>query len=751
MTSNPITNIILALILGMAWGCQPAQAPDTRHPSTIKMAEALDRIAHDTTNLRNYLYLNAIKAERFKVMLQGIPQGVPLSQRLKYFKEVLFAGDNETCIRETEAFIAAAYPDGVITFSNKAYFDVLALAWLRQGELTNCINNHSSESCIIPIAGGGIHQDQAGSSHAVELYIRILEAFPEDLQSRWLLNVAYMTLGQYPAGVPERWRIPESIFASEHVIKRFPDVAGDLGVDVNELAGGVCLDDFNGDGFNDIFATSYGLTGQARLFLSNGDGSFTEKTEEAGIRGLTGGLNCIHADYDNDGLTDVFILRGAWFGNAGKHPNSLLKNLGGGKFRDVTEEAGLLTFRPTQAGAWADFNQDGWLDLFVGNESSFTSFPSELYLNLGNGTFREVSAQVGMSLVTYVKGAAWGDINRDGLPDLYVSILNGPNRLYVNRGGTDISNWRFEEIAAKAGVTEPDWSFPCVFWDYDQDGWEDIFVSGYSTERYDHIAEDVMADFLGLPHQAELPRLYRNLGNETFEEVSARVHLNKVLYTMGMNIGDLDQDGWLDLYCGTGAPDLYSIVPNRMFRNAGGQVFQDVTTAGGFGQIQKGHGIAWADLDNDGDEDIYHVVGGALEGDIYRNMLLANPGTGHNWITLKLEGTTSNRSAIGAKIHVEAVGADGKVRHLYRTVSTGGSFGSNSLEQEIGLGTAVAVQKIVVQWPAKPSKESVWTNVALNQFYLAREGSPALTSLVRPQAPFKVGGGHMHTHVHAGH
>ena len=189
---------------------------------------------------------------------------------------------------------------------------------------------------------------------------------------------------------------------------------------------------------------------------------------------------------------------------------------------------------------------------------------------------------------------------------------------------------------------------------------------------------------------------------------------------MGSNYGDLDNDGFLDFYLGTGDPDLTTLVPNRMFRNADGKFFQDVTTAGGFGHLQKGHGISFADLDNDGDQDIYEVMGGAYSGDNYRNVLYENPGNTNHWITLKLEGVQSNRAAIGARIKV-IVTTPGGERTIYKTVRTGGSFGASPLRQEIGLGQAKSIRTAEGFWPVTGRTQTI-TGLALDGFYKVREG-----------------------------
>jgi len=190
---------------------------------------------------------------------------------------------------------------------------------------------------------------------------------------------------------------------------------------------------------------------------------------------------------------------------------------------------------------------------------------------------------------------------------------------------------------------------------------------------------------------------------------------------MGANFGDLDNDGWLDCYFGTGTPDLAVLIPNKMFRNDRGKRFQDVTTSGGFGQLQKGHGVAFGDINNNGTQDIFAVIGGAVEADLYRRQLFANPGHGNNWIKLKLEGVRTNRAAIGARVKVVVDDLEGE-REIHRIVCTGGSFGSSTLRQEIGIGKARVVKRVEVYWPVSRSTQ-VLTDLDVNRAYLVREGA----------------------------
>jgi hypothetical protein len=392
----------------------------------------------------------------------------------------------------------------------------------------------------------------------------------------------------------------------------------------------------------------------------------------------------------------------------------------------------LLRFHPTQTATWFDYNGDGWLDLFIGNESIpqlQQVHPCELFRNNGDGTFTECAAENGVAFVDFVKGVTSGDFNNDGRPDLYLSSRGFPNRLLRNDGpaGQDRSPkapWRFTDVARSAGVIEPIQSFPCWFFDYDNDGWLDLFVSGYFITN----AGDIAADVIDVPNKAEHPRLYRNNRDGTFTDVAKEVGLFKVLHTMGSNFGDLDNDGWLDFYLGTGDPYLGTLIPNRMFRNDGGRRFQDVTTSGGFGQLQKGHGVGFGDINEDGAQDIYAVVGGVYSGDHYHNQLFANPGHGNHWLKLTLAGVQSNRLAVGARLKVVVRTADGD-RAIYRVVGTGGSFGSNPLRQEIGLGPSTQIRRVEILWPAT-GKTQVIEGLAADHAYAVTEGEATPKEIV---------------------
>ena len=732
--------VVTLAFLNLAAGELPTEG-------TRKMADLLARLRAEA-NPTNHPFLNEQRSEMFARQIEEAKArehpslATLVNLHAFHAMELLNAGRSAEAIAEFERALeihrggTGAFFMGMRDESRLRNY--LALAWLRLGEQENCVTNHTSLSCIVPIDPAATHELPRGSRGAIRVLLEQLAARPEDLQARWFLNLAYMTLGEHPDKVPPRFVIPRSAFESKYEIGRFEDVAAGLGVDVRELSGGCIVDDFDRDGDHDIVASSLGLDHQLRYFRNNGDGTFTERTHEAGLTGEVGGLNIMQTDYDNDGWLDIFVLRGGWFGREGKHPKSLLRNGGDGTFDDVTEAAGLMSLAPTQTAVWFDFDQDGWLDVFIGHESrEGDTNVCQLFRNNGNRTFTECASENGLAVVGWVKGVASGDFNNDGRPDLYISRLGEPNLLFRNDGPRPASShvstgghgWIFTDVTAEAGVSEPRYSFPTWFFDYDNDGWLDLFVGGYRGAD----VGDVAADYLGLPHHAERPRLYQNRGDGTFEDVTKRAGLYRMLLAMGANFGDLDNDGWLDFYLGTGEPDLGALMPNRMFRNDGGERFQDVTTSGGFGHLQKGHGIAFADLDHDGDQDIYQVMGGAVEGDTYPNVLYENPGHGHSWVKVRLAGTLENRAAIGARLKL-TVTENGRSRAIHRVVGSGGSFGASPLQQEIGLSKAEKVDELKIIWPGNGG-EQIFTNVPARVLIIIHQGRSDYT--VTEQKPFE--------------
>ena len=729
----------------VAAGGPSRQVADAVPPGTARMA-ALLRERAAAIEPMECGYLADARAEVLAGQIRDAGNPLRRAQlRIRCATELLNAGRPEEALAELDRVAAEAAGDSTEAVEARHGAERLRiLTWLRIGELENCLAHHCCSSCIAPIEPAGQHTARRGSEQAIELLGPALERAPDDDEYRWMLNLAHMTLGSWPDGVPERFRIGPERFASDHPLPRFADVAPQCGLAHSSISGGVCLEDFDRDGFIDVMVSSMGFTDPIRLFRSNGDGTFTDRTAEAMLTGLTGGLNLVHADYDNDGFADVFVLRGAWLGDSGAFPNSLLRNRGDGTFEDVTEAAGMLTFHPTQTAAWADFDGDGWLDLVVGNETQpnlSTTRPCELWHNQRDGTFRDVAAAVGADVVGFVKGVAVGDYDNDGRPDVLYSRRMDRKVLLRNVAAAApepagvTPGFRFVDTTEAMNLSGPNVSFPAWFFDFDNDGLLDLLIA--ANAGFGPTANEGIGAFLaGRADGVETIALYRNKGDR-FIHVSRKQRLDRAILTMGSNYGDLDNDGWLDLVLGNGAPSLAALLPNKAFRNDGGKGFQDVTTAGGFGHLQKGHGVAFADLDNDGDQDVFCELGGFFPTDVYPSALFENPGNANRWITLRLEGVKANRSAIGARIRVD-LATPGGARSVHLVCGTGGSFGSSSLQQEIGLGDATAIERIVIRWPGSGTVQEL-PGPALDGCYRIREDATACEPV--PLRKIRLGGG----------
>jgi tetratricopeptide (TPR) repeat protein len=602
--------------------------------------------------------------------------------------------------------------------------NILGIAYLHQAEMENDLYHSPGDRCLFPMRPGMRYAHPASSEKAVQHFLKYLEQAQGDIEAKWLLNVAEMTLGNYPDGVLPKYLIPLSLFASAETVGRFTDVAPEAGLNLFAMSSGLVVDDFDNDGLLDVITSSLEQCAPMHFFHNNGDGTFTDRTALAGLSNQLGGLNLIAADYNNDGCLDVLVLRGAW--EALPQRKSLLRNNCDGTFTDVTASSGLA--KPatnTQGGVWADINNDGLLDLFVANEHG----PSQLFLNRGNGTFQDISHSAGIDRVEFSKGVAAADYDGDGYVDFYVTNISnkGSNLLYHNN-----HNGTFTEVAQQAGVPGTGKSFATWFFDYDNDGWPDLFVASYNRS-----VEENLKTYLNLQHNWGTLKLYKNLGNGTFRDVTKETGLDKVFMPMGANFGDIDNDGYLDIYLGTGSPSYSSLVPNVMLRNREGKSFVDVTASSGTGELHKGHGVAFADLDNDGDEDILTSIGGATPGDSHTFRLFENPGNGNDWIVLRLVGVKANRSAIGARIKVTVSNEGHGMRAIYRTVGSQSSFGGSPLRQHIGLGKSATILKIEIWWPGTAEPQT-FSNVGKRQFIEIKEG--AVEYAKRAYEPYRLGG-----------
>jgi hypothetical protein len=709
-----------------------SNAPRQTHAKQLNMKELLHEIFlkedPDLNYTRNNLYVSQLEEDiangntnaKFELGIQLVAAGREEEGLETLYNFVINNMGNDTIINAPEA----AY---IIHW--------LALAHFRLGEVTNCRENHNQSSCIMPINKQAEHVKPLGSIGAMRLYAKLLEFNPDDAMARWMFNLAAMTVGIPQKDLPEQFRLDFEKFRDKNAtFPDFKDVAQGLGIKEPSLFGGAIIEDFNNDGLLDLFDTDNPLDEDVRLWIRQPNGTFINATKGAGLTGITGGANTMQTDFNNDGWADIFIVRGGWRSLGGKQPTSLLRNNGDGTFTDITIKAGLLRFSPSHSAVWSDLDNDGYLDLIVGYETGVLEqvddpswkgkvpkHPTKVYRNNGNETFTDVTKDSGIDVVQWVKGVITLDYNKDGKQDVFLSIFNSGNRLFLNTSTK--GKITFKDVSATAGIQNPIFSFPTVSADFNNDGWPDIFVAGYNVNQ-----EEVPNEYYKEIDPIYPSYTYINQQDGTFKADSGFM-LPQSIMAMSINAGDLDNDGFVDIYLGTGAGMFTSLFPNIMLKNVEGKRWADVTSTSRTGHLQKCHGIAMADIDRDGDLDMYVELGGLFFGDYFWNALFENNLTDKaNWISLKLTGDQSNKPAVGATISIDYTD-QGYVRTITRKVSTGGSYGASPFEQHIGLGKAERILSVKITWPS--GKQTEAKNLALNKYYSwnEKEESPTIETV----------------------
>ena len=590
----------------------------------------------------------------------------------------------------------------------------LGLAEFRLGEadkaaerFENIIQNYRRHSGAYYYLGV-YHLRHGDFEKAVTNFKASLRLKPGDPETLWNLWTAYSKLGGYPPELPEEFKIQVNTSAGSNAGKTqatlLTNIASDLKMDKVDGGRGSAWGDYDNDGDEDIVAVG---TYQAHaLYRNNGDGTFTDVAEGAGIADPRGGWGSLFADYDNDGYLDLYITRGGWSGAA---ENTLYHNNGDGTFSDVTRAAGVADPQSSFCAAWADYDNDGYLDLYIADGVIGDGAANVLYHNNGDGTFTNTAESAGVANTGNSLGTAWGDYDKDGHIDLHVVNFGQSNVLYRNNGdGT------FTDVTPTTGMNIPVTdAFVTFFLDVDNDADLDIFISNSGSFRA-FIAGQITGT---APHDGDRQVLYRNNGDGTFTDVTRESGLYQAFGAMGANFGDIDSDGYLDIYLATGAPQMGRLERDALFRNNGDGTFTDATFALGLGNIGKGHGVTFGDVDTDGDVDIYVPVGGAFIGDQWHNLFYQNAGAGNNWLTLKLVGVKSNRDGIGAKVTLR-VGDN----VIYREVSGGCGFGStNSLSLEIGLKAYTKVDTLEIAWPS--GQVDTHRNLSINRKLIITEGA----------------------------
>ncbi len=527
----------------------------------------------------------------------------------------------------------------------------------------------------------------------------------EVLELKWHLKLVEERLGRDGSGLPEKYWFADGIAAEGSFSSRFTEIGRSAGVAKFDRGRSSAWADYDGDGDLDLVVLGH----PALAYYRNEGGRFVEQTTGAGLVLPEGGIGVQIADYDNDGDADVYITRDGWFGGG---QNRLFQNDGRGRFADVTEVAGAGDSGSSFCAAWGDFDRDGWLDIYVANGTGATGDSTNvLYRNKGDGRFADVAAQAGVAHRGQSLSTAFGDYDGDGHPDLYVCNFTEPNVLYHNEG-----DGRFADVTQAAGVAaEHIDGFITFFLDYNNDGLLDIFVANWS--QYEVVLEDRVA---GRATRArEVPALYRNEGDGRFADVTQAAGLARALGTMSGVPGDVDNDGFVDIYLGNGGPKMGRREPDTLYRNRGDGTFVDVTAQMGLGHVGKSHGVTFADFDTDGDLDLYVPVGGAHPGDQWENALYRNEGSDHHWIAFKLRGRRSNRDGIGARVRVKA-----DELSQYAEVASGYSFGcTSSLALEFGLGERRRVDEVEVKWPS--GQVDLYRDLPVDLYLVLEEGAPA--------------------------
>lgn len=462
--------------------------------------------------------------------------------------------------------------------------------------------------------------------------------------------------------------------------------------------------------------------------------NFIDVSAQSGINNTGNNRGISVVDYNGDGWEDLYVSRL-------DGPNLLYRNNSDGTFTDVAQAAGVAYAGPSAASVWGDLDNDGWPDLVLGNRD----VPSQIYRNNGNGSFTEVTFSAGFNNIGKVHSLMLADVNNDGRLDIYIANLGAENALFMNMG-----NWFFQNMIYASGATDPLISMGGVFFDYDNDGDQDLYLT----------------------HDANMPNiLYRNDGTGHFANVSMQAGVNLGAQGMGVDVGDMNNDGYMDIY-------ITNLYENALFINNGNGTFANFSGPAGVNDRGMGWGTMWFDYNNDCwpdiyvNNDTYFLVNGVVYDNLlYQNqgnltftdvssgspvsspyggygvvhfdanndglldMALANTGNdgnqlflnqtidGHHWIALQLEGVQSNRSAIGARVVLQAGS-----RTLSDQVIAGSGFCSqNTLNLHFGLENETLVDQVTVYWPS--GFQETFTNLAVDTLHHLLEMSANTTDV----------------------
>jgi hypothetical protein len=509
----------------------------------------------------------------------------------------------------------------------------------------------------------------------------------------------------------------------KHTNRVFDNPYANIMAGYTALGASVAVADYDGDGFEDLFITDSGENGRNRLYRNNRNMTFTDVAPQAGVAAGNDAQNASADsqwfDYDNDGDPDLLVVR---FGH-----NQLFQNVGGGKFKDVTRQSGILRYMNAICSVAFDYDRDGDVDLFVGSyfqpinifkphtprffpesfETANNGGGVAVFRNNGDATFTDATEKTGIRLSGWTLDLGHADADNDGDDDLYVAADFGTDRFFRNNGDgtfTDVTQSSIG-VDTKKGMNV-DWG------DFDNDGLLDVYVT--------NITDDYMR---------EGNFLWRNNGNLSFSDLARETDTHDTGWGWCAKFFDYDNDGWLDLYVVNGwvsgneesyVPDIFEMVTRpgvdfadarnwppmgkkslsgyqkkKLFHNERGHMFKDEAGRHGLDSTRDGRGIGIGDFDNDGRLDLF-VANANSEPNLYHNSMPAGP----HWISFLLEGTKSNRSAVGAQVRITAGG-----RTMLGYVNGGNGFASqSSVRVHFGLGARKLVERVEIRWPSGGSQ-----------------------------------------------
>jgi hypothetical protein len=538
---------------------------------------------------------------------------------------------------------------------------------------------------------------------------------PSDIRYRWMLNVLRILAGQPEKSIPKEFRLTMPQSAPSMV--RFQDVTDDAGVGQFALGRGAAWGDFDNDGRDDILVGAE--RAPFRLLRNLGDGKFEDCAHRLGLVDPVG-LGCYASqfiDYDNDGYEDIFLSSNGWGGGGRLF---LFHNDRGQRFIDVAQAAGLGVSVNAFGSSWADYDNDGFSDLAVA--AGIVDPPDgdrlRLFHNERNGKFREVGRDVGLVQKARWISVCWGDYDGDGHQDLLANSFDAGCFLFRNMG-----NGRFEDVSDEAGIRNSRHAYTAEFFDFNNDGRLDLFVSTYPDGDLQTMIGNKLSSAAVPASQRQL--LFSNNGDGTFTDITERSGITGWYGAMSSQVADVDNDGYPEILLGTGNPALDWAEPKPLFRNDGNGRFVDI--AGSAGLIHYGmlHGIAFSDYDDSGNLSVFGSFGGFYWGSRETSRLFRNLGCSNKALEVKLVGVRSNRDAIGTRVTAFV-----NKRRIFNWVNGGNGFGAlNSRIVHIGLAGDSIVDRLQLDWPS--GLHQGFHNVPAGQRIEIVEGRNSFQTLVR--------------------